>query len=296
MRRVISSIISFILSLIMGFNGGFANSPVVTGTNPAGRAVTLSETGSSLEVYFLDVGEGNAAVLISGGQVLMVDGGSPECSNMIYSFLKRKGIDYIDYMVATHPDADHVGGLSGALNAARVGRAFCTVTEHDTRTFRSFTDYLAGQGVSVTVPDAGDSFVFGSCEVKILAPVKGETRSDNTSIVLKVVCGETSFLFMGDSEKEDEDFLVNSGADIRSDVLAVGHHGSASSSYRWFINEVKPAYAVISVGENSYGHPADIVLDNLNSVGAEILRTDICGDIYCRSDGSEISFETAKKF
>lgn len=296
MRRVITSIISFILSLIIGFTGGSGNSPAETGSLPGGRAVTLSETGSSLEVYFLDVGEGNAAVLISGGQVLMVDGGAPEYSNLIFSFLKRNGIDYIDYMVATHPDADHVGGLAGALNAARVGTAFCTVTEHDTKTFTSFTEYLGRQGVSITVPDAGDSFCFGSCEVQILGPAKGEKYSDNTSIVLRVVCGSTSFLFMGDSEKEDEDFLVNSGADLSSDVLAVGHHGSSSSTYRWFVDRVKPSYAVISVGENSYGHPADIVLNNLNSAGAEIFRTDLCGDICCRSDGFEISFETAEKF
>lgn len=257
-------------------------------------AQNVQDGSAGFEAYFIDVGEGNAAVFICDGKVMMVDGGPSSQSDKIYSFLKKHGLKHIDLMVATHPDADHVGGLSGALNYAKVDEAWCTVTEHDTVTFKSFVRYLGKQGVSITVPDRGDSFSLGSALVTVLGPEKGKTFSNNTSVVLRVEYGKTSFLLTGDSEKQDEDELVASGVKLKSTLLLVGHHGSSSSTWKKFTAEVKPEYAVISVGENDFGHPSETVLKNLEAVGAKIYRTDLDGTVYCSSDGKRLSFETEK--
>lgn len=129
-------------------------------------AATL-ENKSYFEIDFLDVGQGDAALVNCDGKYMLVDGGAPKSSSLIYTVLKNKKISYLDYIVATHPDADHIGGLSGALNYAKVGVAYSPVREHDTKTFGSFVKYLKKQGKSLTIPEAGDTFELGSAEITV---------------------------------------------------------------------------------------------------------------------------------
>lgn len=242
-----------------------------------------------LMVTFLDVGQGNATLVTCDGYAMLIDGGSSKYSSYMYSMLKQRGINRLEYIIATHPDEDHIGGIAGALNYATAGVLFCTVTQHDTEPFNDFSKYLARQNNKIIVPDVGDRFSLGRAEVEILAPERGETYSDNTSIVAKLTFGDTSFLFTGDAEAEDEDFLMHSGCDLSSTVLAVGHHGSASSTAMAFLNKVKPKYAVISVGaENTYGHPTEEVLKRLADAKAEVYRTDLNGNITIWSDGKVV--------
>ena len=247
---------------------------------------------SCFSIEFLDVGEGDSALVDCDGHYMLIDGGGSDRSSFIYTKLKDNGIDHLDYIVATHPDADHVGGLAASLNYASVDVAFCSCETRDTRAFNSFVKYLDKQGKKITVPDAGDSFDLGSAEVTVLGPEKGQSYSDNTSIVLRITYGNTSFLFTGDSEMEDEKSLLSSGRKLKSDLIKVAHHGSRSSSSQVFLDAVKPDFAVISVGkDNSYGHPAAEVLDRLEKLGAEIYRTDLSGTIRCISDGNTITFD-----
>ena len=247
---------------------------------------------SSFSAEFIDVGEGDCALVKCDGHYMLIDGGSAEQSSLIYTKLKNDGIKHLDCIVATHPDADHVGGLSGALNYASVDTAYCNTDTRDTRSFNNFVKYLAKQGKKITIPDAGDSFELGSAQVTVLGPERGVTYSDNTSLVIRIVYGNTSFLFMGDSEYDDEQQLIASGCELKSTVIKVGHHGSRSSSSKAFLDKVKPKYAVISVGkDNPYGHPKSEVLERLEKLGAEIYRTDINGNIKCFSDGNVVSFE-----
>lgn len=296
MKRKVKKILVIVLAAVLAITAvcavAFFVLPAIRKNSQDSHNYSAPDGQCLLEAYFLDVGDGSAAVFISEGHVMIVDGGPSDYSNLIYSFLKRKGISHIDYMVVTHPDADHIGGLSGALNAASVDTVYCTVTEHYTKTFKNLKKYVEQKHCEITVPDVGDSFSFGSCSVDVLAPEKGIAYSDNTSIVLKVHCGEMSFLLMGDSERDDERFLMDSGAELKSDLLLVGHHGSSSSTYRKFAEMVRPRYAVISTGENNFGHPTDIVLKNLTDVGSEIYRTDLLGDIYCFCDGKDIYFSS----
>lgn len=248
-----------------------------------------------LTVTFLDVGQGDAAVLQCGGQAMMIDGGKAKASSYIYSWLKKNQISYLDVMVATHTDADHIGGLSGALNYAKVGTAYCPVTSGTTKTFQSFVKYLKKQGKSITVPEAGDEFSLGSAQVRILGPTDPQAEGNNSSIVLKVTFGDTSFLFTGDAEREEEQELLESGYDLESTVLKVGHHGSDTSTSYLFLRTVNPQYAVISVGaDNTYGHPTETVLSRLRDADVKTYRTDLQGTITAVSDGKKVTFQTER--
>lgn len=270
----------------------------------AGAAQAAGNTGAentgtaqagTLTVTWLDVGQGDAAVIQCGGQSMLIDGGKPEKSSYIYAWLQQHGLSYLDVIVATHVDADHIGGLSGALNYASVGTAYCPVTTGTTETFQSFVKYLAQRGKQITVPTAGETFALGGAQVQILGPLHRAEDSNDNSIVLKVSFGATSFLFTGDAERAEEQDLLNAGVNLQSTVLKVGHHGSDTSTSYPFLRAVAPQYAVISVGAgNSYGHPTEAVLSRLRDAGVKTFRTDMQGEITAVSDGQTINFSTAK--
>ena len=250
---------------------------------------------STFEIFFLDVGQGDAACILCDGHAMMIDGGNNSESSFIYSFLKSHGISYLDCIVATHPDADHIGGLSGALNYADVGAAYCTVTSYDTETFRDLTKYLGRRNRDITVPEPGDTVYLGCAKVTFLYPDAGVTRSDNTSIALRIEYGDTSFFFAGDCENDDETAILSSDYVLQSTVLKVSHHGSRYSTGNAFLNAVSPTYAIISVGgDNTYGHPTDDVLSRLHDKGVVLYRTDIQGDVHCTSDGMYVYFDVER--
>ena len=272
------------------------------GGQDSGRAGAAQATGNTgiaqagtLTVTWLDVGQGDAAVIQCGGQSMLIDGGKPEKSSYIYAWLQQHGLSYLDVIVATHVDADHIGGLSGALNYASVGTAYCPETTGTTETFQSFVKYLAQRGKQITVPTAGETFALGGAQVQILGPLHRAEDSNDNSIVLKVSFGATSFLFTGDAERAEEQDLLNAGVNLQSTVLKVGHHGSDTSTSYSFLRAVAPQYAVISVGAgNSYGHPTEAVLSRLRDAGVTTFRTDMQGEITAVSDGQTINFSTAK--
>jgi len=249
-----------------------------------------------ITVYFLDVGQGAAAFIICDGATMLIDGGDSSASNLIYSFLNRHGIEHIDYIVNTHPHADHVGGLSGALNRiSSVGTVLGSATEYDTRAFESFTRYVHEHGKEIVIPNAGDSFMLGSAIVEILAPLKDYNDVNNNSLVLKITFGETSFMFKGDAERESEIDMVESSIDLSATVLKVSHHGSDTSTTYPFLRAVMPEIAIISSGQNNqYGHPHDNTLSRLRDADVTVYRTDLQGDIIVISDGINISVETQR--
>ena len=272
----------------VGQTGGGTANGLATGNSGTSQAGTLTVT-------WLDVGQGDAAVIQCGGQTMLIDGGKPEKSSYIYVWLQQHGLSYLDVIVATHVDADHIGGLSGALNYASVGTAYCPVTTGTTETFQSFVKYLAQRGKQITVPTAGETFALGGAQVQILGPLHSAEDSNDNSIVLKLSFGATSFLFTGDAERAEEQDLLNAGVNLQSTVLKVGHHGSDTSTSYPFLRAVAPQYAVISVGAgNSYGHPTEAVLSRLRDAGVTTFRTDLQGEITAVSDGQTVNFSVAK--
>ena len=256
----------------------------------------IAASAEELIIYFLDVGQADAAILQCGDEVMMIDGGESSDSSLIYSYLtKTLGITHIDYMIATHPHADHIGGLSGALNACSVGFVYSPVTSYDSKQFSSLVKYTQKQGHDLTVPEVGDSFAFGDAQVQFLSPAMEYSNVNDCSIVVRITHGSNTFLFAGDAEWDAEHDMLSSGYDLSATVLKVGHHGSDTSSSYVFLREVMPKYAVISCGEgNSYGHPTEAVLSRLRDAGTQVFRTDLQGDIICVSDGNELTFAVEK--
>lgn len=246
---------------------------------------------ASLSVHFIDVGQADAALLFSGGKTMLIDGGNREDSNLIAAYLKKYNLTHLDYFICTHAHEDHVGGLSGALSVSSAGEIFAPKTEADTKVYQNFKNKAKEQGISIQHPSPGKSFAFGESVAEFLGPVTEKTDDlNNTSLVLKVTCGEVSFLFTGDAERDEELSIIDEGYDVSATVLKVGHHGSNSSTSYPFLREIMPKYAVISVGkDNDYGHPDDKVLARLRDAGATVFRTDEMGDIIIETDGKNIS-------
>ena len=250
---------------------------------------------SEMQVHFIDVGQADAALIVCDGHAMLIDGGTADDSSLVYTYLKNNGVTHLDYIVASHADADHIGGLSGALNYATVDYAFCPVTQHDTTTFSNFVKYLGIQGKEIIVPKVGSVYGLGEAQVKIIGPATIDGESNDNSLIIKITHGANSFLFTGDAEIAEEESLLSAGSDVKSDVLKVSHHGSIDAMSDSFLNAVSPKYAVISVGkDNQYGHPSNDVINKLEAAGASIYRTDLNGDIICISDGQSLSFITEK--
>lgn len=257
---------------------------------------TQAEEVSSFEIHFLNVGQADAAIVMCDGQVMLVDGGRPSNSSLLYTYLKDRGIDHLNYVVCTHPHEDHVGGLAGALHYATVDNALSPVAEYESEIFKSFVDCLDQQGVAITIPSPGNSFTLGSATVTVLGPIKPSESPNNNSIILRVVYGDTSFLLMGDAEEPEEADILNAGVEVKSTLLKVAHHGSSTSTGDSFLEAVSPTYAVISDGidASSFGRLTEETLGKLRAAGVVVYRTDLQGDIVCASDGKTLSFHVEK--
>ena len=251
---------------------------------------TVSDSGA-LTVHFIDVGQADCILLESDGQFMLIDGGNREDSSLVVSYLEQQGVQTLEAVVCTHAHEDHVGGLPGVLAVFPTKAVYSPTKTYASNIYDKFLYYVDQQGLEVILPVSGTVLTLGDAQITILGPLKSYAETNDTSIVLKAVYGETSFLFTGDMEQEAEHDLLEAGLDLKADVLKVGHHGSHTSTGYRFLYEVEPTYAVISVGTgNDYGHPHKEPMSRLEHAGCTILRTDRLGHIVAQTDGQTVSF------
>ncbi len=285
-----------VLALLLSACSSFNEEPDKSSTSlKISELLGAQYEGSRLVVHFIDVGQGDCSLLECDGEAMMIDGGDNDASDIVYTYLKKNNIGHLKYIIATHPDSDHIGGLSGALNAVRsVEQAFCSELEYDTKTFKNFKANLAKKNTILEVPTLGSTFSLGSASFQIIGPFNSGERNEN-SIVVRVTFGETSFLFMGDADHDEENDLMKSKYEIESDVIKIGHHGSADSTSKKFLKKVNPSFATISSGKkNQYRHPHEETLALLKKEKINLFRTDMQGDVVFVSDGKEIKYATAR--
>ena len=281
-----------------GASGTAAESVATTAGSTPGQTVQLPgetyEEDAELTARFLDVGQGDATLLESQGHWLLIDGGAPSASRKIYATLEKLGVNHLDAVIATHPDADHIGGIAAALNYATCDSLYCSVNQSDSETFSSMVKYNERNGSGIIVPQNGDSFTLGDATVTFLRTREAFSDSNNGSLVTRIDCGGASFLFPGDAENPAEQALLSDGANVSATVLHVGHHGSLTSTSAAFLAAVAPRYAVVSVGANDYGHPSERVMERIQNFGAAIYRTDQVGDITFELRDGSLAVTTAK--
>lgn len=234
----------------------------------------------ALVVSFIDVGQGDATLVQTGGRSYLVDGGDPEAGPGVIDFLRSRGVEELDAVVATHPDADHIGGLPDVLDAFEVSTVYVSGDTKGTTTANAFLRAVRDEGAKVFEARAGLRLDWGGAEATVVAP-PGELFSDSNenSVALLITFGEARVLLTGDAERAAEEYMSTGPYTGPVAVLKVGHHGSSSSTTPLFLSRFRPEVAVISVGENSYGHPTPQTLRRLKTVGAEVFRTDVHGDV-----------------
>ena len=269
--------------------------PTPEPTSPPAPTPTPSPTTQELKVHFIDVGQGDSILIDFGDTEMLIDGGDKSPGVVTYL------ADYVDgaleAMVATHPHADHIGGLIAVLNAFEIEEIWLNGDTSTSKTYAEFTAAIQAEDAVVNIGKRGDKINVGESSFLILNPATLDGTTNNNSLVLSLQYGNIDFLFTGDAEQEAEAAMLVSGVVPVPDVeiLKVGHHGSNTACSNEFITAAKPEIAVYMAGEgNRYGHPHEDTIRVLCDVGAQIYGTDIHGSIVITSDGEDYEVQLGK--
>ena len=247
-----------------------------------------------LYVHYIDVGQGDSELICCGGEYMLIDAGEPSAGDAVVDYLNERGIEKLEYVVCSHAHADHCGGLDAVVENFEVGTVFTSPYAGSTPSYEIFTEAVEKNDLELTVPTLGESFSLGEARFEFIGPLEEYDNLNDDSLVMRLEYGDTSFLFTGDMTSKAERDLLEDGANVKCDVLKVGHHGSSGSSSYRFLYEAQPKIAVISCeAGNSYGHPHEEALSRLGDADAEIYRTDLDGSIVIFSNGMEVTRKAA---
>lgn len=253
------------------------------------QTVTENAEGE-LRVHFINVEQGDSAFIeLPNGKCMLIDAGERDYAGRVISLVDCLGYSKIDYLVATHPHTDHIGGMQRVVENFKIGEIYMPDAVSDTSTFINLLTAIKGLDLSINIAKAGVEIPLDNgINARFVAPVRIVDDSNNCSAVLRLTFGSRSFLFMGDAEIPEEETIIDN---IDCDVLKVGHHGSYTSSGDSFLKKATPEIAVISCGkDNEYGHPHDAALMRLKKSGVrDFYRTDISGTVTVHTDGEKLT-------
>lgn len=244
-----------------------------------------------LSIHTIDVGQGDSILIQTpSSKNILIDGGDDNSHHIISSYLKKQNVENIDYIIATHFDSDHIGGLDNIIDKFNVSNIYAPNYESDTVSYQNLINSCLNKNLNLQCLSSGDFInIEDNINLEVLAPSYIQEENNLNSIVFRLDYKNKSFLFTGDAEASNELNIINSYELNDIDFLKVGHHGSSSSTTSEFVEEVSPDIAVISCGyKNQYGHPHKSTLDTLEKNNVLTYRTDILGNIVFYSDGDTI--------
>ena len=284
MKKLLSSVLVFAFVVLYTFFEGDISETVVEKQE---KNTPKVEVNGNLEVHFIDVGQADSILITANNKGALIDAGNSADGKLIIDYINNLGIEKLDFVIATHPHEDHIGGMDDVLNAFKADKFYMPDVLTTTKTFENMLDALESQNLKYTTPKIGSTFNFEGANIEVLYVGKDAKDLNNTSIVVKMTYGEKSFLFTGDAEDVVEKQILNK--DLKSDVLKVGHHGSEFSTTDEFLEKVNPEIAVISVGTgNKYKHPNKTIINKLNKNNIDIYRTDKDKTIIIKTDGKTL--------
>lgn len=244
-----------------------------------------------LNIIFFYVGQADCTLIKLNDDVILIDAGNNNDGKNVVSLLQEKGITQIDYLIGTHADEDHIGGIDDIINSMDIGTFLIPTIGENGTDYKNAVERAKDKNIQIKHPTRGDIFYFENAQFEVMSAMEEEGTSDNnSSLVIEFTYNNTTYLFMGDAETEVE----NSRSWNKVNVLKVGHHGSNSSSSTKFLEQVNPEYSIIEVGKNnSYNLPSDKAIRRLEESGTQVLRTDKAngkevGSFWLTSDGNTI--------
>lgn len=265
------------------------SSTISSGDNKKGNT---SFPGGMMEVHYINVGQGDSTLIKTEGHAMLIDAGENNQGKEVESYLESQGIEKLDYVIGTHPDSDHIGGLDVVLYGIECENVIMPPIESDTKTYEDVIQAAKAEDLDIISPEVNQKYSLGDADFTIVAPNEDYGNdTNNWSVGILLEYGESRFLFTGDAEEKAEEDIVSNGIDISADVYKAGHHGSKTASSEELLDAVNPEYAIISCGEdNEYGHPSAQTLNSLRMRGVKVFRTDEQGTIVAATDGMNIRF------
>ncbi len=244
-----------------------------------------------LHIYILDVGQGSSCLIQNGDKAMLIDAGENTCEDLIVNYLHEFNVSHLDYVIGTHPDSDHVGGLDAVIDNFDIDTVFLSaITDKDTKTCKDVLASLDAKGLTYSTPAVGENYTLGDASFIVLAPSNHYDNANDNSIAIKLTYGEFDFLTTGDCEKDAERDICSLDYDITAEVYNAGHHGSSNASSEELLDKVQPSAVTISCGENNkYNHPHDVTMNRFADRNITTYRTDELGTIEIISDGTSFN-------
>ncbi|MBE6573795.1 MAG: MBL fold metallo-hydrolase [Ruminococcaceae bacterium] len=282
MRKLMIIIIVVVVSIISYAVQRVANTP---------KGIEDSE----FTVYYIDVGQGNAAYIDNGDKDILIDAGTAGSGDVLVNYLDILGVEHLEYFFVTHPHEDHIGGAAKVIDNFDIEHIITTEADSDSYCYEDMIDAIDREYIKFSYASSGDIYDIGGATVNVLSPAEGEYYDEDelnlSSLVLRVTYKDTCFVFAGDAEKKNEKYILENydAKELKCDVLCVGHHGSNTSSGEKFLDALDPDICVISVGAgNDYGHPHSETMVRLYDRTDKIYRTDRHGNIIICSNGKRV--------